>query len=119
MFAALGFRTHRRAPPAGIKQGAFANMLLFLINIIYLYCCKGIKKKIDPIENSHRFYLRQKEDIENICKDARRVATIDYISKEGSYPAWSGTSSKYFERGERFFDSMIDDIKNAKLCFLI
>lgn len=75
---------------------------------------KGIKKKIDPIENSHRFYLRQKDDIEKICKDVRRAATIDYISKEGIYPAWSETSSKYFELGEKFFNSMIDDMKKAQ-----
>lgn len=75
---------------------------------------RKIKKKIDPIENSHRFYLKQKEEIQNICKDKRTAATIDYISKEGAYPAWTGTSNKYFEVGEKFFEAMLEDMRNAK-----
>lgn len=75
---------------------------------------RSIKQKIDPVEDSHKFYLKQREDIKEICSDERIAATIEYISREGAYPAWTGTSSRYFKSGEDFFQAMLEDMKAAE-----
>lgn len=75
---------------------------------------RGLKKKIDPVENVSRAYLEQKEKIERICGHKRVRGTLEYISAEGRYPAFTGTGSKYFEAGEKYFEALLEDLKNAE-----
>ena len=75
---------------------------------------RGLKKKFDPVENISLAYLEQKEKIEEICRGGRIRGTLKYISEKGGYPAWTGTESKYFDSGEKYFESFIADLEKAK-----
>ncbi len=75
---------------------------------------RGLKKKLDPVENISLAYLEQKEKIEEICRGGRIRGTLKYVSEKGGYPAWTGTESKYFDSGEKYFESFIADLEKAK-----
>ena len=74
---------------------------------------KRLKKLIDDVEINHMRDLEQKDRLGEI-NNSRLQRTIDYIEKEGPYPAWSGTKTRYYSLGDRAYPDLLRDIKNAK-----
>ena len=79
---------------------------------------KNLRRKIETQENEHKEALKQRDDLTGLT-DERALGTVKYISKNGPYPAWTGTRTKYYSLGDYAFADMIEDIKKAeKFIFL-
>ena len=74
---------------------------------------KRLKRIIDAVEIEHRKDLEQVDTLGEL-NDSRLQRTLDYISREGPYPAWSGTKTKYFGLADEAFPHMLEDLRNAK-----
>lgn len=74
---------------------------------------RRLKKIIDEVEEKHMDELAQVERLGEI-NDNRLQRTVDYIAKEGPYPAWSGTKTKYYSLGDKAYLDLLEDLKNAE-----
>ena len=74
---------------------------------------KKLRAKIESQEQLHVDALQQKENLEGMT-EPRIAGTMNYISQNGPYPAWTGTSTKYYSLGDYAFEDMIEDIKKAE-----
>ena len=46
--------------------------------------------------------------------EGRAAATMHYIQKYGPYPAWQNTETRYFPVGEKMYEQMLKDMKQAR-----
>ncbi len=74
---------------------------------------RSLKKRIDPVESAHREDLEQEENLRLTGISNRLQRTAEYVSGQGPYPAWSHTSARYYEVGDRQFADMLQDISEA------
>lgn len=74
---------------------------------------KSMKNKLEKQENLHREELGQVEELRGILPK-RTLRTVDYLANHGTYPAWTGTKTKYYSSGEAAYGDMLEDLKNAK-----
>ena len=74
---------------------------------------KGLKRLIDQVETEHFTDLVQQDRLGEI-NSSRIQSTIEYIEKQGPYPAWSETKTKYYSLGDKVFPDLLDDLKKAK-----
>lgn len=74
---------------------------------------RRLKRIIEEVESKHKDELRQQERLGELS-NSRLQRTVDYVAKEGPYPAWSGTKSKYYSLGDKAFPDLLQDLKNAK-----
>lgn len=74
---------------------------------------KSLKKKLDRQERIHRDDLRQEDDLTGKVPK-RMYNTLNYVCREGPFPAWSDTESRYYSLGENAYRDLLDDLKNAE-----
>ena len=74
---------------------------------------RRLKSIVDKVSDSHIKELTQREEaLENLSGRIKR--TVNYVSKEGPYPAWGNTKTKYYSLGDYAFEDMLRDLENAK-----
>lgn len=74
---------------------------------------KSIKVKLERQEAAHSCDLKPKEDLTGKAPK-RLLSTLNYVAEKGPYPAWTGTSTKYYSSGEAAYAEMLKDLKQAK-----
>ncbi|MBE6049733.1 MAG: cardiolipin synthase [Clostridium sp.] len=98
-------------------------ILLFPILGVLLYIFFGghklgrkLKKRIEKYYYDTINYLKQDEDIiKEIEKKDKTVASqVKYISDLSTFPIYKNTSSKYLSSGEKFYEELIKELKQAK-----
>lgn len=71
------------------------------------------QKKMDKISSSFNNHILSNGDvIDELKDDSKSIAT--YINTTAHAPVFSKTSSTYLKNGEVFFESLMQDLKNAK-----
>lgn len=74
-----------------------------------------IKKKLNIILADSRKYIpTNKKLMEDLKSDDELYGLANYIDNYGGYPAYKNTSVKYFSSGENKFESMLEELENAK-----
>lgn len=73
----------------------------------------GLKRRLDPVYLEHERDMRQSADLGDISS-MRLAKTINYIAREGPYPAWRETGTRYFPMGDEVFPAMLEDMKKAE-----
>lgn len=74
---------------------------------------KPTRKLRKSIENNENI-LREAQNFNEIEMEDRIKAISKYVSNNNLFPAFKNTKVKYFELGELMFQSMLEDLKNAK-----
>lgn len=86
---------------------------------IYLYFGNSIiskeeKNKIKEIRKKSREYLKENYDILESIKDAQKYKNFNYLYKMSGYPIFKNEGVKYLATGEKFFNDVILELKEAK-----
>ncbi len=73
-----------------------------------------LRKKMEPVEQLHKADMQQERDPLESESSGRLGRTMRYVRDTGVFPAWENTSTEYYDLGEKMFDAIIEDIKNAR-----
>lgn len=94
-------------PAAGI-------LLYVLLNLQYK--SKEIGRKASDNDDKIKLLLRQSDEVKDEinAKDKHVGNLIRYMNNCSPYTIYKNTSSTFFKVGEEKFDSLIEDLKNAK-----
>ena len=73
-------------------------------------------RKFRKIRVDTEYTLESKEDVKEAIKkeDKRKYNQVNYLNKISGYPVYNNEGIKYFDIGEKFFKSMLEDLKQAK-----
>lgn len=74
---------------------------------------RGLRKKLSQQEARHKMDIQQTWPLD-MLGETRVRGTARYVAEYGPYPVWDHTDSKYYPIGDRLFDDLIADLKNAK-----
>lgn len=77
---------------------------------------KQLKRKLTSIKESTSYLLVQDESVHNEIVENNEIdhGLETYLYKQANYPIYKNTSTKYFEIGETYFESLKQDLLNAK-----
>lgn len=77
---------------------------------------KKIAKKIKKIRVDTESILSTSEEVKEKLKfeDKYKYNQVNYLNKISGYPVYFNQGLEYFDIGEKFFDSLISDLENAK-----
>lgn len=86
---------------------------------VFIFChfqlsLKYISKKIKNQRTKNQKYLQQKS-FSNLEKNDRSLSNLSkYLYNTCGYPIYNGGNIEYFENGEKKFEKILEDLKNAK-----
>jgi len=73
---------------------------------------RRLEKGVDPAQGGKEQHLASVEYMEN--RETGVLRQSDYILSHSGYPAWQNTKVEYFALGEEKFQSLLQDLKQAK-----
>ena len=95
-------------------------MPVFGICVFFLWGNNRIRRKkqmeIKDIENNTNYLLDNSFELDQTIKNNDKIVynMLQYIQNITSYPVCENISNKYYNLGEKLFDDLKNDIKNAK-----
>ena len=74
---------------------------------------RQMRRRMEAVDHRHRGLVAQRPDqVEEL--DPRMQALSSYVAQYGPWPAWKGTSSRYFSSGEAMFPHLLEDLRRAE-----
>lgn len=78
------------------------------------------KARRQTIEKSHHLLPSDEPIVDEIENQDRQISKqVHYLRNVTKYPVYKNEGVEYFETGEKYFDSLINDLKKAKKYILI
>lgn len=74
---------------------------------------RRIRLKLDPVVEAHKSDLKQVYKTREL-QSSRLQRTVDYIADKGPFPAWDGTTTKYYKLGDDAFPDLLADLEKAE-----
>lgn len=89
---------------------------LFYVAVGHKRPAKGMRKRLDAEEKRTEGELLQEPAIlEKMGTIDRRVrGDAYYLAESGGYPTWDHTSATYYQIGEEYYASLLEELKKAK-----
>ncbi len=77
---------------------------------------KRFRKKInDSHQNTLHLLLPKVDILDELIEHDKSIANQSrYMAKNAFFPAYKNTVTKYFQSGEKFYDSLVEELKKAK-----
>lgn len=72
---------------------------------------RRLRTKLEKVETTHR--LITTVDLDDSVP-ARFRSTCDYLTRFGSYPAYTDTDARYFALGDELYPALLDDLERAE-----
>lgn len=89
---------------------------LFYIFVQMEFGTRKMKKTLKKIHNDTQYLLKQNKDTISEIKeiDTNILRISNYMNTTSGYPIYKNSNSKYYEIGEKAFESMLEELEKAE-----